>query len=169
MVTNRLSISDNIFSAEEHKYIVDYCQSCSYSYGEKDTPDTPPCGMVHNIQKGFSEKDEYIYNLMSNKIENELYPDVEKLTLYRMYVNCFSPGDKPWFHADGNSGLTFIYYSNEEEWNINDGGETQFYIDGMLTGVPPITNRMAIFTPNQLHCAKSFRDRYKFTIATKYE
>ena len=159
-----LNIQDNIFSADEHKYIEDYCRNCSYYYGERDTPDTPPCGMVHNIQK-----DEPIYNLMSNKIENELCPDVKKLTLYRMYVNCFSPSDKPWFHTDGLSGQTFIYYANGEEWNVNDGGETQFYIDGILTGVPPIPNRMAIFPQNQLHCATSFRNRYKFTVAIKYE
>ena len=159
-----LNIQDNIFSADEHKYIEHYCQGCSYYYGETDTPDTPPCGMVHNI-----EKDEPIYNLMSNKIENELCPDVKKLTLYRMYVNCFSPAEKPYFHTDGPSGLTFIYYANDEEWNINDGGETQFYSGGILTGLPPITNRMAIFPPDLLHCATSFRDRHKFTVAIKYE
>ena len=164
MANKLLNVSDNIFSAEEHKYIIDYCRKCSYSYGERDTEETPPCGMVHNIPRG-----EHIYRLMSSRIENDLYPEAGKLTLFRMYVNCFSPADKPHFHTDGLSGLTFLYYANDEEWNINDGGETQFYIDGMLTGVPPIPNRMAVFDPNQLHCATSFRNRYKFTVAIKYE
>jgi len=163
-MNKHLVISDNIFSVEEFKNILYYCRKCSYSYGERDDPNTPPCGMVHNISKN-----EYIYKLISGKIENELYPDAGKLTLYRMYINCFSPADKPYFHTDGLSGLTFIYYANDEEWGVNAGGETQFYIDGMLTGVPPIRNRMVMFDSNQLHCATSFRNHYKFSIAIKYE
>ena len=160
-----LLYADNIFSAEEHKYIINYCRKCSYTYGERDTKETHPCGMVHEIPK-----EDHIYKLMSGKIENDLYPKARKLELFRIYINCFSPADKPYFHTDGPAGgLTFLYYANDEEWNINDGGETQFYIDGILTGVPPIPNRMAMFDPNQLHCATSFRNRYKFTVAIKYE
>ena len=158
-----LSIRDNIFNVDEHKNIINYCRRCPYFYGEDDGADTPPCGMIHNISKN-----EYIYKLMSDKIENELHPDAKKLTLYRMYINCFSPADKPHFHTDGPSGLTFIYYANDEEWGVNAGGETQFYIDGMLTGVPPIRNRMVMFDANLLHCATSFRNHYKFSIAIKY-
>ena len=159
----KLTVSDNFFSKEDNKVILDYCKRSPYYYGEKDDKDTPPCGMVHDILKH-----EHIYNFISNKIE-EVYPDVKKMNLYRMYVNCFSPAEKPYFHTDGPSGLTFIYYANDEEWNINDGGETQFYSGGILTGLPPITNRMAIFPPDLLHCATSFRDRHKFTVAIKYE
>ena len=169
MTNKLLNVYDNVFTAEEHKNVINYCRDCSYTYGERDLPDTPPCGMVHEIPQ-----EENIYKLMSSKIENDLYPDVKELSLFRMYINCFSPADEPYFHTDGpNGGLTFIYYANDEEWNINDGGETQFYIDSkgvrMLTGVPPIPNRMAMFGASQLHCATSFRNRYKFTLAIKYQ
>ena len=40
-----LSIRDNIFNVEEHKNIINYCRKCPYFYGERDTPDTPPCSL----------------------------------------------------------------------------------------------------------------------------
>ena len=46
--------------------------------------------------------------------------------------------------------------------------ETQFYIDGEIRGVVPISNRMVYFDANILHRATTFRDRHRFTVAIKY-
>ena len=83
-----------------------------------------------------------------------------------MYVNCFAPSETPYFHTDGK-GITFLYYPNLE-WNLQDGGETQFYVDGNILGVPPLPNRLVMFDGEIVHRATSFRDRYRFTVAIKY-
>lgn len=159
-----LGISDNIFSIEEHNAIYTYCQDCHYTYGEKDDKDTPPSGMVHNI-----DPNKKIYQLFADKIESEVYPDVKDMDLYRMYINCFSPAENPMFHTDGDNGITFLYYANTEEWSVDDGGETQFYMDGNIYGITPESNRLVMFDASLVHRATTFRDKYRFTVAIKYE
>ena len=62
---------------------------------------------------------------------------------------------------------TFLFYPTPG-YNINDGGETQFEIDGALYGVSAIPNRLVSFPAQVLHRATSFRSRYRFTVAIKY-
>lgn len=154
-------ILDDFLSEEDFQNTIQYCHNSSYHYGETDNKDTPPTGMVSNI-----DSSEFIFNLFDSKIR-EFVPEVKDLKIYRMYINCFSPGENPYFHKDGESGITCLYYSNIE-WNINDGGETQFIIGDEMTGILPIPNRMVCFDANLLHKATSFRNKHRFTIATKY-
>ena len=66
-------------------------------------------------------------------------------------MNCFAPSETPYFHTDGK-GITFLYYPNLE-WNLQDGGETQFYVDGNILGVPPAPNRLVMFDGEIVHRA----------------
>ena len=84
-----------------------------------------------------------------------------------MYVNCFSPNENPYFHTDGEDGITFLYYP-DQGWELDDGGETQFYIDGEIRGITPVSNRMVYFDANIMHRATTFRSRHRFTLAVKY-
>jgi Rps23 Pro-64 3,4-dihydroxylase Tpa1-like proline 4-hydroxylase len=90
-----------------------------------------------------------------------------------MYINCFAPSENPYFHIDccdekDDNEVTFLYYPNET-WDLDDGGETQFFINERIYGVAPIPNRLIYFNANILHRATSFRDRHRFSIALKYE
>jgi len=156
-------VSDNYFTERQHRFIMRYCTECSFHYGEVDNNETPPTGLIHEI-----EPEQEIYPLIESRIEKSMGPDVNKYTLYRMYVNCFAPSENPYFHTDGPEGdLTFLYYPNFE-WKPDDGGETQIYIGDVIRGIPPIPNRMLMFDASLLHRATSFRDRHRFTIAIKY-
>jgi len=84
-----------------------------------------------------------------------------------MYVNCFVPCERPYFHTDGDEGVTFLYYPNMK-WDKDDGGETQFLMNDDLYGVLPIPNRMVVFSANLLHRATTFRNDHRFTVAIKY-
>ena len=84
-----------------------------------------------------------------------------------MYVNCFAPNENPYFHTDGDNGLTFLYYPNMD-WDLQEGGETQFYINDDIYGITPIPNRMVVFDANIQHRATTFRNQYRFTLAIKY-
>jgi hypothetical protein len=155
-----IKVYDNFLSPEEQQDVIDYCECASYNYGESDDGDTPPTGVTHNIPKNDS-----IYRLF----EDRLKPVAPKGNdLYRMYINCFAPSEIPYFHTDGDDGVTFLYYP-QEDWEPNDGGETQLYVRGNIQGIVPIPNRLLAFDADILHRATTFRNRYRFTVAIKYE
>jgi hypothetical protein len=156
-----VEIIDNFLEEKDVEFVLKYCFTSSYTYGETDNEITPPTGMVHNIKNN-----ETIYNLFELKIRDS-YDIVKGMNLYRMYINCFAPSENPYFHVDGN-GLTFLYYVSDYDWQYNDGGETQFLIDDEIKGVLPIPNRMVGFDANLLHRATSFRNHHRFTIAIKF-
>jgi len=86
---------------------------------------------------------------------------------YRMYINCFAPNENPFFHKDGDSGFTVLYYPNLD-WDINEQGETQFLINEEIRGILPIPNRLVKFDATILHRATCFRTKHRFTVAIKY-
>lgn len=159
-----IEVIDNFLSQEEFNFVLYYSKSALYAYGETDDETRPPLGLVHNILK--SKK---IYKLFENKTQKF----VPNYKLYRMYINCFAPSENPYFHIDccdekDDNEVTFLYYPNET-WDLDDGGETQFFIDERIYGIVPIPNRLIYFNANILHRATSFRDRHRFSIALKYE
>jgi hypothetical protein len=175
MNKNAANVYDNFLSEEDHKFVSNYCYSALYHYGEKDSPYTKPTGMVHDVYNVVNGNvvsypneinSKKFFNLFESKIKEQFSSFIEDCSLYRMYINCFSPSENPYFHVDGE-GYTFLYYP-DDEWHLNDGGETQFFVDGSFYGVAPIPNRMLVFDANLLHRATSFRNRYRFTIAIKY-
>lgn len=159
---SEIKVSDNFLSREDHLSVLNYCENASYEYGEVDKKGSTPTGMVHNIPN--SEK---IYHLFSKNLLNSI-PDLKKMKMYRMYINCFAPSENPYFHVDGESGITFLYYP-QTNWSLNDGGETQFYINGDLYGITPEPNRMVMFDARLLHRATTFRNKHRFTVAIKFD
>jgi len=157
-----INVVDSFLTQREFERVVDYCHNARYTHGEVDQEGSPTTGMVHEIPET-----EFVYKLLRKTVFDR-FPDVEKLKLYRMYVNCFAPREIPYFHTDGDDGYTFLYYVNES-WQPNDGGETQFLMDDSLHGVVPIPNRMVMFDASILHRATSFRDTHRFTVAIKYQ
>ena len=158
-----IEIKDNFLPPNQCKQVVEYCYKAPYYYGEVDDINASniPTGMVNEI-----EDTSAIYKIFKENTQHI----VPNLKLYRMYVNCFSPGEKPYFHIDsGNiNEITFIYYVPVADWNVNDCGETQMILDKEMRGVMPIPNRMVYFNANILHRATSFRNRWRWTIAIKY-
>ena len=154
-----IEVLDRFLTDEEYDYVLRYCGTSGYYYGETDRPDVMPTGMVHEI-----DEKETIYELFASRTQ-ELVPE---LRLYRMYVNCFSPAENPYFHTDGDYGdVTFLFYVNHR-WDLDDGGETQFFENGEIRGIVPLPNRMVYFDANIEHRATSLRHRHRFTIAIKY-
>ena len=158
---NEINFDDSFLNDKEFEIVTDYCFSAKYSYGESDNGDGFMTGMVHDIPET-----EFVYKLFRKKLLDKC-PFLSEMKLYRMYINCFAPCENPYFHTDGN-GLTFLYYVNDD-WNLQDGGETQFYVDGNIYGITPIPNRLVMFDGMIPHRATSFRNRHRFTIAIKYE
>jgi hypothetical protein len=184
-----IDIIDDFLTDEEFNFVINYCIDAPYFYGEADNSNTPVTGMVHNVWYAGMDEDvnlpeevvpiggmdttpintKRFYELFADKIQ-EKYPECKRECIVRLYVNCFSPNDNPYFHIDDSEDVdskTFLFYPTPG-YNINDGGETQFDIDGSLYGVSPIPNRLVGFPAHILHRATSYRDRYRFTVAIKY-
>ena len=160
-LNGKIKYEDNFLSSEEFLEISQFCRDTEYRYGESDDYGLPPTGMISQIQA----KEDFFVMLKKRLKEKE--PMIKHMSFYRMYVNCFAPGENPYFHEDGR-GITFLYYANTE-WNLQNGGETQFYIDGNILGVPAVPNRLVMFDGMIPHRATSFRNGHRFTIAIKYD
>ncbi len=155
-----MKVVDTFLEPKDAEYVYRYCLTSSYTYGETDTDTTPPTGMVHEIKKT-----QRIYKLFNKKIQ-EIFVNPKDVNIYGMYVNCFAPSEKPYFHTDGDKGITFLYYVNDS-WQLDDGGETQIIIDNEIKGILPIPNSLVGFDANLLHKATTFRNKHRFTIAIK--
>jgi hypothetical protein len=163
-----IQVVDNFLSDQIHKDVFERCLNSLYTYGETDNDDTPPTGMVSNIGDWNYIDDSYMWDIFSDRISNK-FPETSNKLIYRMYINCFSPSENPYFHTDGPKGeITFLYYPHIH-WNYDDGGETQFIMNNEITAISPIPNRMVKFNAELLHKATSFRNNHRFTIAVKYK
>ena len=156
-----IDVIDDFFEESVHQRLYNFCLRARYRYGECDAYGLPPVGMVSDILPNGHKSP---YDLFEESIEREF--NICDLP-YRMYINLFAPNEQPFWHSDGQTGYTFLYYPNLE-WSENDLGETQFLIDGEIKGILPKPNRMLGFDASLLHRATTFRDKHRFTIAIKY-
>lgn len=186
-----IDVYDNFFTKEEYLFILDYCIKASYFYGEGGGSDSNSVtnfkyctGLVHEVyhyteDNPLPEESHLIggdptkiinqkkmFDLFSSSIETQ-FPQYKSKDITRIYINCFAALEKSYFHTDGEVGTTFLYYPNET-WDLDDGGETKFFIDGGFYGIPPIPNRLISFDANLEHTATPFRNRHRFSIAIKY-
>jgi hypothetical protein len=157
-----MEVYDNVLDEYEYKLILDMCINSHYKYGELDEQDKPPTGMTCEL-----DQTSQLSKILIDRI-SELKPDLKKMTIYRMYINCFAPSENPYFHIDGEYGKTVLYYPNIS-YDENEGGETQILgPDDLIYGVKPRPNRFLIFDSKLRHRAMSFRTRHRFTIAIKF-
>ena len=186
----QINVQDDFLTSEEHQFVLDYCKNASYFYGESDKEgrgEIYSTGLVHevySIRNKIPEKELQVfggynkninpnkfYRLFVDKIKDK-FSQMKELDTYRIYINCFAPSERPYFHIDGdgctNNGCkyTFLYYPNMN-WDVDRGGETQFFVDNTFYGVAPIPNRIILFDQSLLHRATSFRDTHRFTVAIR--
>ena len=154
-----MQIIDNFLSKENESWFLEFSRTAPYWPGARDKGNTLPTGMVSPI------------NLDSKPMK--WFESVTDLKLHEAYINCFAPNERPYFHTDKATyhttcvGKTVLYYINDT-WKEEDGGETQFLIDGEIRGILPRPNRLVCFDANLLHRATTFRDKFRFTLALKY-
>ena len=156
-----MKIVDSFLDKKDFTVVYDYCYSSKYSYGEQDNPDTPVTGMITEI-----DQTHIVWSIVESAIvKKHLKPD--NLNISRMYINCFAPGEIPYYHRD-ESMWTFLLYINKFI-DINNGGETILLDeDNNMIGILPLQNRLLKFKGNLLHKATSNRYDHRFTLAIKY-
>ena len=159
-----IRVYNDFLSKEDHEKCLKYCiKTNNYKYGEIDYPGFPPTGMVSKL-----DLNHHIVDLFHKSFLEKIF-EVQNLNLNRAYINCFAPSENPFFHIDNNDpkSLTMLYYPHIK-WDLNNGGETQFFVDDSITGILPVPNRLVCFSANIMHRATTFRNGHRFTIAFKY-
>ena len=175
---------ENFFPPETAHSIADYAyfgtaDGPGYRYGEGDgVGEDLPTGLVmdlyHEEQKEnvpITEDVRSIYNNFINHIDQK-YPGFwNDYRIYRLYINVFSPRELAYFHRDCEGETdqwTFLYYPIPDfEWELNEGGWTEFDLDSKIIGVLPLPNSIVRFTSSINHRATPFRNRHRFSIALK--
>jgi hypothetical protein len=149
----------NIFSYQENLEIYKLILKRNFCHGEKDRSDTPACGMTSELKLT-----EPLTNLLQDKVLNI---QLDTTNLIRAYVNLFNPLDRPFFHTDGDVTTYLFYFC--PKLNLDEGGETQFYIDGEVRGILPSPGSLVRFDGRISHRATSFRTMPRITVAFKYK
>jgi len=155
-----IEVFDNVFNDIENQKVFKAIINGGYKYGERDNLEDLPTGMVMELT------DERFSNFLTEKIFS-CKPDLRKKKFQRAYVNLFTPNENPNFHNDGET-ITCLFYVMPTELAINEGGETQFYVDNSITGILPKPKRLVIFDGMILHKATCFRSYPRYTIAIKF-
>lgn len=166
---DEICVYDDIFLKEEVEKMRELLlYECPFVYGVGDYPNLPPTGMTYE----FTRSDTLPVKVkdMLNSLILKIFEKNEKIKNKRLYVvrsNLFIPGENPYFHPDGEDKITCLYYINPE-YDLNEGGETQFLIDNEIKGIRPKMGRLVIFDGSIIHRATSFRTHPRLTIAITF-
>lgn len=159
----QIRIIDDFFDHFIIKLIIENLKNLPFYRTEYDIMGfNKKSGLIHNINLGSS-----IYTAIERHLKNKkILTDKNKID--RMYYNLFLSGENPHYHTDSekNNDTTIILYLDNDKIELNAGGNTEFYIGGIIIAIPPVTNRVAIFNSKLKHRATAFtnKDRYTFVI-----
>ena len=166
---------DDVLFPLEHEKLLREMFSLQFSYGETDEANTPPSGMVSEL----NPDQHYIHKILSKPLQELDF--LKNCYCQRSYVNLYAPNERTFFHHDFTE-YTALYYPGPS-WTINDEGETKFFFNTnpfsdviqegsedmpVMISIAPIPNRLTIFKGDVLHCATSFRDNHRFSVAFKF-
>jgi Rps23 Pro-64 3,4-dihydroxylase Tpa1-like proline 4-hydroxylase len=164
-----IKVYDGLVSTQTMKEIYHLVRESRYGTTEKDYPQLPDDQKMLSCNLEMDNKS--LFQLA--KSVSEKIPNNEDYYLERVYVNAYTSSDSPRPHQDtnDNSGLTILYYANDD-WNWEYGGETVFFNDAMdvVKAVLPRPGRVVIFNSILYHCARSQNNlgpKFRYTIAFK--
>ncbi len=152
-----IDVIDNAFGESTRKEIFTFVENLSYTVGEQDREDTPPTGAVSELCSDDYDLPKLIQQKTGRKSNQVL----------RYYVNSYKQQEFPYWHDDGEC-ITILYYPNNVD-SLDEGGETQFYIENKIIGIPYKPDRLITFDGRIPHKATAFRTQTRYTIAVKYK
>ena len=167
---DKISIHDNLFSNEQvNKFRNLMLYTCPFKYGEVDNPYNKPTGVVCDFGEIYDSLNPEIGNVL-NTLISQIYEKrkyLENFKINRIYLNLFLPQENPNFHTDGEHIVTCLYYLNPE-YDLDEGGETQFILNDEIKGIRSKPGRLVIFDGSLKHRATSFRSHPRLTLAIKF-
>jgi hypothetical protein len=159
-----IQVYDDVMSIENNnKLYNEMLYHLPFKYGEYDGEEHKdfPTGVVADITDNFLYRNIF-QSLVFRKCEY-----LKQAKLERVHVTLFSPNERPFFHHDGDVTGCLFYLT--PKFDLDEGGETQFFIDGNITGILPKPARMIVFDGTILHRATSFRTKPRITVSVRYK
>jgi Rps23 Pro-64 3,4-dihydroxylase Tpa1-like proline 4-hydroxylase len=153
---------DSVFNKKDILKMFKEINSLNFIRGERDRGDDPNTATG---EVAILDKNSFTFKILKKYLSKYKYCNFTKL--YRSYVNKFYSNENPYYHTDGKNGYTVLYYVNPE-WNLDQQGETQFYLKEEVKGILPIPGRIVIFSSELLHRATSCRSMERYTVALKF-
>jgi len=154
---------DSVFKKETILKIFKEINSLNFIKGERDRANDP---YTETGEIAILNKDLFTFKALKKYLSK--YKQCNFFKLQRSYINKFFPNENPYYHTDSQKGgYTVLYYANPE-WELDQQGETQFYLKKEVKGILPIPGRIVIFSSKLLHRATSFRSMERYTIALKF-
>ncbi|MEQ8503780.1 MAG: 2OG-Fe(II) oxygenase [Rhodospirillales bacterium] len=151
---------DDVMSEEKNKELYEFLlRDNTYRYGERDRAHLVPVGLSLEID------DTEMFNFLGD-IAKSNFGRLKDLELQRAYVNLFLPNDRPFFHQDGDVYTCLFYVT--PQYDIDEGGETQFIVNNLIQGLPPRPGRLVVFDGELWHRATSYRSHPRLTVALKF-
>lgn len=151
---------DDVMSQEKNDELYKFLLvENKFSYGERDRLGLEPVGLSLEID------DPDLFNFLSD-IAKSKFDRLQNLELQRAYVNLFLPNDRPYFHQDGHVYTCLFYIT--PQYDIDEGGETQFIVNNIIQGLPSRPGRLVIFDGELWHRATSYRSHPRLSIALKF-
>lgn len=161
----KIKIWDEVLMGTNFDFVANAVSKLEYSLGEKDEAETPPSGLISEM-----DVDSGIYKLFTPILDS--IEELKDLYCDRAYVNLFHEKEDGYFHND-YCVQTLLFYCNEY-WDMNNGGETKFveFTDDnypKMIAIPPVPNRLVMFPGDLGHTATGLRNQKRFTLAFKME
>ncbi len=160
-----LIVIDDFLPEEEHRAI--YNRLMTREWGAVDDNPNDPLSDI----SGYNSSEEFTgpstQTIMDYCLEYDFLRDIVQNSHRVSLYNKYDPKTPTYFHTDGLSGHTLIYFPDIAKYNFMMAGETQILIDDHITGVLPVPNRLVAFNGQLWHKGTSFthdQPRYSFAI-----
>ena len=164
-----IHIYDNKIHPNNQKRIDELILKKKFIGGERDHPDHPPTGTTSELSLMKTEDNNYadeILHLIEQDVKS--LDQLKDLKIRRAYINKFQPDDKPFFHKDGDSLYTVLYYASLRYKDLNELGFTEFFYGSNVNSILPMPGRIVIFKGDIYHRTTSCRTLTRYTVALKY-
>lgn len=155
-----ISPHDDLITEQQNKELYElFLHGSKFEYGERDRPELEPVGMIFELENPD------VFNFLAG-VAISAFDRLKGLELQRAYVNLFLPNDRPYFHQDGHVYTCLFYIT--PQYDVDEGGETQFIVNNLIQGLPPRPGRLVIFDGELWHRATSYRSHPRLTAALKF-
>jgi len=169
---------ENFFPEDISKFVSQYyIRKAQYRYGEIDKPNQEPTGLTaqsflyqDKTSHYIDDDSRMIYDSFVEYIDDRYNGFSIENQYIRLYCNCFAPREYGTFHTDSDDSgyYTFLYYPvHEYDYDIEEGGWTEFHIDDKILGIIPKPNSIVRFSSQIIHRATPMRNHTRFSVALK--
>ncbi len=162
-----IKIFDNVLSPIEVASFRNLVLKTPMIWSGRDRPDTPINGVMTNVRH-ITKDNEILHSLQRKLFSTE--PQLQQHQFINAGINLTVPLSNPmYFHTDGDIITCLFYLTPKVNYDLDDGGETQFDFGDYVVGTKSKSGRLVIFDGNIQHRATYYRNDIRITVFFKFK